>query len=677
MKKTDFPFLAKTSKHLLFLVFSILVIVGISTSCANTQEPFSTIIAKDDVERNIAKLPKSEYFYAQKYKKERNLYLKALDAYETKDYALVKELKGRLTNYPLAVYLDFLLLQTGNYSVKEVKDFIEHSGHKSLANRLKSIMIVIYASRGQYNNLFAIAPNEPNSDYLKCHWQRARYHSGYRKESRAFIINKYRSGGILNKGCLDFVNDLKKAKKITSDDTFTRLSHVYWTRYGEQVYRTAARELKRSGYRTAVNMLDKYYNNSKLYSKVPAKFSTTAALIFKRYARQYPLKAYKEYPSFKKRYKVSSTQQNEIEKILVSNFLFERYNVPLKFVDERLDKYKDSELYERRIRLAIFQKDNLAIVKYIKKLPENIQNKENYRYWLARGYESTAQKEKAKKLYTDLAKERCFYCYLAADKVHMPYHIAPVKVDVNVPRENLLKKYKAYERFAEVELLSDAKGLKTEWFELMREASLEDARIIAQIESDRGFEDLAIWETIVKQDWDNLSVRFPILFEDIYSEHSKAQNVSISYLLGITRQESIMNPVAVSPVGARGLMQIMPGTAKDISRRNSYDYKGVSTLFNPKVNIMFGATYLRELLEEFNGNRIYATAGYNAGPARAYKWQSKDGIKRDMVTYIETIPFSETRNYVQRVLFYDFIYQNLLHKKQTVFLTDKEKQAFY
>ena len=678
MEKLDFKFkLGKLSSVASFLMCSFLIL-SVGTSCASTKDPFSTEITTQDLQSNQEGVNQKDLKYFNLYKKERELYVKALEAYESKDLDKVREYRSELNNYPLAIYLDYLLLSDASADLNTNLNFIKNSGHQNLSNRLKANLIVIYSKRSQYDKVLAISPTEPNSDYLKCHWYAAKYYLGKDKtQVTSFIKNLYHNAMPLYDGCASLVNNFKSKKIITNDDTFIRLTNSYWTRNNVKVYRDSARELSKTGYKGAVTLLNKYYERTSQYDKIPPKYSKTAFLVFKRYARQNPRNALDKIDDFVKRYHISKKDRLNLERVIVSNLLFERYDLPVDFIDKRLNQYNDKDLYVRRIRLAIWQKDYLAILKYVKKLPKAQQQKENVRYWLAYAYEKTNKKAEATKIYSELAKERCFYCYLAADKVNKPYVVAPGKLNNLKSRENLIIEYPAYARFVELEFLKDDKGLKTEWFELMNNANLSDARAIAKIESDRGYPDLAVWETINKKDWDNLEVRFPIVYENTYRSESKAQNVKISYLLGITRQESIMNPLAKSPVGARGLMQLMPGTAKDLSKRNNYVYSGAESLFNPQVNIKFGATYLRELLEQFNGNRIYATASYNAGPARALKWQSKDGVTRDMETYIESIPFEETRNYVQRVIFYDYMYQYLLGEKHLEFLSKEERKGNY
>jgi soluble lytic murein transglycosylase len=124
-------------------------------------------------------------------------------------------------------------------------------------------------------------------------------------------------------------------------------------------------------------------------------------------------------------------------------------------------------------------------------------------------------------------------------------------------------------------------------------------------------------------------------------------------VLAITRQESGFDPFVRSPVGARGMMQLMPATAAIIARRNGLEYSP-ARLDEPEYNMRLGSTFLGDLVSRFSGSYVMAVAAYNAGPGRPTQWAGYCGDPRggttDPIDFIECIPFSETRNYVMRVL---------------------------
>lgn len=124
--------------------------------------------------------------------------------------------------------------------------------------------------------------------------------------------------------------------------------------------------------------------------------------------------------------------------------------------------------------------------------------------------------------------------------------------------------------------------------------------------------------------------------------------------LAIARQESEFNPAAVSAAGARGLMQLMPATAQEVSGKIGVPYEAARLTADPLYNAQLGTAYLARMLNAFDGSYVLTAAAYNAGPGRVREWLAAYGDPRDpnvdAVAWIELIPFEETRNYVMRVL---------------------------
>ena len=159
-----------------------------------------------------------------------------------------------------------------------------------------------------------------------------------------------------------------------------------------------------------------------------------------------------------------------------------------------------------------------------------------------------------------------------------------------------------------------------------------------------------------------VAYNYPISFGE--AEVSHVPNPpELALLLGLVRQESEMNPLAVSRAGAYGLMQLKPSTAKRLSRALGVAYSKSRLTRDPGYNITLGSAYLSRLLVDYGG--AYALAAYNAGPSRVEKWLRTYGDPRcgviDPIDWIELVPFSETRNYIQRVLESALVYRSALN----------------
>jgi len=150
---------------------------------------------------------------------------------------------------------------------------------------------------------------------------------------------------------------------------------------------------------------------------------------------------------------------------------------------------------------------------------------------------------------------------------------------------------------------------------------------------------------------------FPMVVWSTIKQEAKRYGVDPYIAAGLIRQESVFNPNAISRVGARGLMQVMPATGQVISKRQGIGTISAADLYNPALNVKIGMSYLAQMIGQF-GRIEYAAAAYNAGPSRAQRWIAERG-SMDIEDWIESIPFSETRGYVQGVLRYAANYRRL------------------
>lgn len=149
---------------------------------------------------------------------------------------------------------------------------------------------------------------------------------------------------------------------------------------------------------------------------------------------------------------------------------------------------------------------------------------------------------------------------------------------------------------------------------------------------------------------------------------SARQQREAPLVLSLIRQESAFNPRALSSAGARGMMQLMPSTAKRVARSIGQPYNRARLLDDPRYNVRLGMTHLDRLISRFDDTPALALAAYNAGPTRVKRWVLEFGDPRsgdiELVDWIESIPFAETRNYVQRVLESETVYRVLLSNEQ-------------
>ena len=152
--------------------------------------------------------------------------------------------------------------------------------------------------------------------------------------------------------------------------------------------------------------------------------------------------------------------------------------------------------------------------------------------------------------------------------------------------------------------------------------------------------------------------------------------VEEALLLSVMRQESAFDPTAVSSAGALGLMQLMPATAKTVAQRTGMSYNPGLLTEDPDYNVRLGSAYLSSLLSDYGGSYVLALAAYNAGPSRVSEWLEAHGDPRDpkvdAIDWVEAIPLSETRNYVQRIMETLAVYRHRLGAGKLALTLDQD-----
>ena len=176
------------------------------------------------------------------------------------------------------------------------------------------------------------------------------------------------------------------------------------------------------------------------------------------------------------------------------------------------------------------------------------------------------------------------------------------------------------------------------------------------------------------------SLNFPVPKTELMNLINKNTEIPIPVTLAITRQESAFDVKAKSRAGARGLMQLIPRTARTTARKNNYKYKRSYLTTRPAYNVKIGSIYFKEMLNKFDGSYVLALAAYNAGPSRVNRWLKTYGDPRkndiDPVTWMELIPISETRNYVQRVIEGIYMYRMLVKNQKNLTSPIKQLKLF-
>ena len=352
------------------------------------------------------------------------------------------------------------------------------------------------------------------------------------------------------------------------------------------------------------------------------------------------------------------------------NRFFDNENADFqKWRDEQIQQLKTDNLTERRLRMAIWQRTDLS--PWLNSLTTEGKAKQEWRYWEAKQDIS----KNIEKL-TALSKERGFYPMLASAQLKQAY-----KVDFPVAPSFTVAEQLPFEQvFAMIRELRELgrNGLaKQRWRILLDNADFTTQLKLAEYAENQQWFELAVDASIVAKAWDYLSLRLPNAYSEYFNAALQNLNISKTFAMAIARQESAWNPMAQSSANARGLMQLLPSTAKLTAENNQLPYQGEQDLFKPLNNILLGTAHLNELNGKYPNNRILISAAYNAGANRVEKWLSRANGKLALDEFVASIPFYETRGYVQNVVTYDFYYQILQNKENPQIFSQEELNRLY
>lgn len=331
--------------------------------------------------------------------------------------------------------------------------------------------------------------------------------------------------------------------------------------------------------------------------------------------------------------------------------------------------FEDPYLTEWRIRLALKAGQWAEVQRLIGFLPDELKDKSDWQYWWARA-DIAQQGEMSvatQLILQKLASERGYYSFMAADLLNEDYQLAE-KPTLRPELIDEVQQRGAIQRAKELHWQEQTYTARLEWAQAMTTLNREEQVAAAHLAMSWGWNHQAIMTAIRANEWDDMQLRFPTPFAEEFGKAAKDQDIELKWIYAIARQESAFSEEARSPVGARGLMQLMPGTARLIARQMG---RRVSSddLYQADQNIALGSFYLAQLLDQFGGNRILATAAYNAGPSRIERVlrRQDDDLPADI--WIENLPYGETREYVKNVLAFSIIYGKKLNKERPLLAT--------
>lgn len=328
----------------------------------------------------------------------------------------------------------------------------------------------------------------------------------------------------------------------------------------------------------------------------------------------------------------------------------------------------NDEQFEWYARAALRLQQWNELANIIQSMPAKLQKDPTWQYWLARSLAVQGNRGAAQNLYQQAAQSgRNFYALLATEELGQ--RVSTRNNVGTTPAANVKKLAQDGAIHRALSLYHTSKQennwkmrrqAQAEWRYATRGMNEATLLAAAELAHQHEFYEMAINSAERTHHLLNYNLRYLTPFRDLVVSYGNQHGVDPAWVYGLIRQESRFVMGAQSGVGAQGLMQVMPATAREIAGKIGMDS---SELYTMNGNIRMGTWYMADARRRLQNNEVLATAGYNAGPGRARKWQAGNSLEGAI--YAETIPFNETRDYVKKVMTNAVYYASLLNEPKT------------
>lgn len=577
------------------------------------------------------------------------------------DAAKAAELAASLSNYPIPSYVDYYRIRPRikDATASEVLAFIEKYRGSAIADRLRNDWLLELGKRGEWATfdvqypLFAL----DDDTQLKCYALISRALKGINvaDEARALLAVPRNYG----EACVTLIGVLMETRQFDEDDLWAQVRLAADTGSSDFVRRLVPLTGIDDG--SLMTAMDK---PALILAKGPG-FRRVKHEVFivalGRAARNNPQQA-ADVLSSSDGQRLNSKQQ----KLAWAQIALQASRKLLPEATEYWHKAAQislsNEAHEWKIRAALRASDWKLVRSGIESMPHQLRNDAAWTYWLGRALRETGERQRAETLFQSIASRPEFYGQLALEelgqKVGIPVRAASVTAAELAPMESNPGFRRAFKFF---ELGQRFEGYR-EWNWELR--GMNERQLLAAAEFARRNDVLDRMvntsdRTIVEVDYDQ---RFPTPHRSVMQSATQKLQLEMAWVYGLIRQESRFVRDARSHVGASGLMQLMPATARYVAKKIGYDSFTPAKVNEIDTNVLLGTNYLNMVLNDLEGSQTMATAAYNAGPGRPRAWRSTlPGVVEGAV-FAESIPFAETRDYVKKVLsnatYYSAMFEN-------------------
>jgi soluble lytic murein transglycosylase len=543
-----------------------------------------------------------------------------------------------------------------------VRAFLSSHRSQPLTWELQRTWLGYLAQRQAWPEFLAEAPDTLNDPSLRCHALTARIALEDLDGVREAALSLWPGSSVRNGACQPVFDWLDSRARLSDDDieTLSRASIAARQPLPKMLQalpreRRAVLQVWDRMMAQPARGLRRFVAGENLLAPEPmpdvprAAFNDALLETFDRLARRDSREAGSVFPALLKHPGFDNEARAQLRRSYALGLAYDRDPEAVRQFRDVPDSALDTLAREWRVRAALLHGDWRRASQWIEAMPEAQRSEPRWRYWQARLHARRRDREQARALYAEVAQEREYYGFLAAEQLGKAPDLRPQPLSSDGATLDLLAATPPMLRALELLLVGLPEQAMSEFRFALRDLPDGARAQAARLADAWGWHHAAVLLLSELRLWDDLWLRFPLPHDHEVNEAAGATGLPAEWIHTVIRTESLYNPRAVSGANAMGLMQLLLPTARQVAQRAKLPIPRAEDLFEPEVNIALGARYLRELHQRYDGHLVLMLAAYNAGQNRIPGWLPKQPVDADI--WIENIPFNETRNYVQRALY--------------------------
>ncbi len=581
-----------------------------------------------------------------------DLFLAARDAARAGDRVRLERLAGELQGHELAPYVEYWRLQPelkNDIDASTIRSFLVRNEGSYIAEKLRGDWLKQLGKQQQWDLFDAEYPAlvQPDQE-LSCYALQSRRVRGDARmldDAMPLWLNLIEPP----ESCYPVLEALILEKRVLADGVWTRIRRqVEAGRLaGARYSMNYLPQSQTPDAKTALTVTDSpmqwlvktSLSNSRMHREL-------AALAIGRIARSDP--------------RMAAEQLEKIEARLQAGekgWAWSQigWQAAQKHMTEALDWFRragdvpmSDEVAQWKVRAALRAQDWGTVRSTIEKMPAALAEQPTWTYWLGRAYRAGGRTDEANALFAKVAGQPNFYGNLADEELGRAITPPPKAVPPTPEEMSRIESSTTVQRaLALFRLNMRTEGVR-EWNWGLRGMTDRELLAASSLAHRAGIYDRAIAAADRTREEHDYSLRYLSPYSEQVRPAAREQSLDDAWVYGLMRQESRFVTNARSSVGASGLMQLMPATARWVANKIGMKNFQPGKVNDTETNVLLGTSYMRMVMESLDNHPVLASAAYNAGPGRARRWQADRPLEG--AVYAETIPFNETRDYVKKVM---------------------------